>query len=840
MSPDSKNTAVNEPLVSGDGEPAGRLSPAAGLRILERTWLQGISLDQISELAAQMSHSGGELAASLGMNIDQLSEQQKGFEHLHRQVRQVAQAAERVALAAVQARSVISTCAGAGQTALTSASEAQGLLVQTGQGLYELGTRIAGLGTETRGLDEAVTVLSGIAQHTNLLALNASIESARVGDAGLGFTEVTAKISALSAAAELASKKVDELARELAKLERSASRKTIETAGVIERGAKTVAETAKAVGLLSSSIGTELAAVNQVLREADGGLQGARSMIDEIDAACGQLNTVLHIIHRGMYLVQEQQAMMDALTAQSNQMKHFSNSLRDTITISVETGSRDFDVYRVQLSSPPVTLDPARVKDRISAQVARNIFAGLVEIGEDLAVMPSLALSWRLSEDGLTWSFLLKPGARFHNDREIVAADVKYSLERVMHPSIGSPHSWMFKMIQGAGSFVRGESNEIAGIRVEDARRLSITLEYPYYPFLANLGHLAASVVPREEISRLGTLFGRTPVGSGPFKHAVNLPEGGVILHAFEDFFEGRPFIDVLRYDVCESLQERIRAFKAEETAFAELPGSTAAGLLADRVLAERLVQAPEMGVVYCGFNMRCAGPLQNRSFRRALNLAVDRRQIVEQVFQGRAQSAKGPIPPGMPGYSAGAPESLPNLSEARQLLAEAGFPDGFHGSLLVGVPHGDDTLIALAHFLAGQFQQIGVAVTVNEVPRERIEEEEELDCDLFVTGIVAETGDPDEYLRSLFHSQGSANPGRFSDEAVDELLDSGQLIRIPEKREQIYAQLAEFIAQEVPGIFLVHRLQSALVQDYVGGRALCPIGPVPLKRVWMRMHREQ
>lgn len=841
MSPAGKNTTLTGPVAAEDCEQAGRLSPTAGLRILERTWLQGVSLDQVCELAAKVSHSDSELAVSLRKNLDHLAEQYQAFERLRQQVRQVVQTAERVSLAAVRARSAISTCAGAGQTARDSASGAHGLLLQAGQGLRQLGTQIAELGAGTRGLDDAATVMSGIAQHTNLLALNASIESARAGSAGLGFAEVTAKITSLSTAAEQASKKVDELVRELAKLERSASRRTVETAGVIDKGAQSVAGMAEAVGLLTASVSDELDAVDRVLQEANDGLQGARGMTDSIDAMCGRVRTVIQTVYRGIYLVREQHAILETLTAQSGQMKRFNNSLHTVIGASVETGSRDFDVYRVQLSGPPVTLDPARVRDRISAQVACNIFSGLVEMGEDLSVMPSLALSWRLSEDGMTWRFLLKPGARFHNGREIVAADVKYSLERVMHPSIGSPHSWMFGMIQGAGSFMRGESSEVVGIRVEGSHRLSIDLEYPYYPFLASLAHLAASVVPREEVSRLGTLFSRTPVGSGPFKHAVNPPEGGVRLHAFEQYFEGRPFIDVLEYGVCESHQDRLRAFKAEETAFIELTGTASIEIVADRTMAERLVQRPELGVVYCGFNMQRSGPVQNRSFRRALSLAIDRREIVQQVFQGQAQPADGPIPPGMLGYSADSPEFLRDLTVARRLLAEAGFPEGFDGTLVICAPRGDDSLIALAGFLAGRFQQIGVTATVREVPWEQFHESESLAaCDLFVTDSVAETGDPDEYLRSLFYSQGgSKNLGHFSDRAVDELLDTGQMVRAPEKREQIYARVGEFVVQEAAGIFLVHRLQAALVQECVGGSVLSPIGPVPLKRVWMRMRRK-
>ncbi|MEW6047329.1 MAG: ABC transporter substrate-binding protein, partial [Bacillota bacterium] len=198
------------------------------------------------------------------------------------------------------------------------------------------------------------------------------------------------------------------------------------------------------------------------------------------------------------------------------------------------------------------TLDPAIGYDWQNWSIIKSIFDGLMDYEPGTTKLkPQLAESYTISDDGLTYTFKLRGGVRFHNGREVTADDVKYSLERVLNPATQSPGQGFYLDIQGAQEFIDGKAPEVTGIRVLDRHRVQFRLNQPNAAFLHILALNFAHVVPREEVERWGADFGHHPVGTGAFRMREWALGQRLVLERNPGYFvPGRPFLDELVFEV--------------------------------------------------------------------------------------------------------------------------------------------------------------------------------------------------------------------------------------------------------------------------------------------------
>ena len=157
-----------------------------------------------------------------------------------------------------------------------------------------------------------------------------------------------------------------------------------------------------------------------------------------------------------------------------------------------------------------------------SVTVIQQVFDGLVQFDKDLNIIPAIAKSWKISPDGLTYTFYLREGVKFHNGREVTAKDFVYSFTRILDPETKSSSSDFFDRILGAKEFMDRKAKEVKGLIAEDKYTLKIILSEPYAPFISILAMKGAKVVPREEIEKSGIDFGKSPVGTGPFQIRID------------------------------------------------------------------------------------------------------------------------------------------------------------------------------------------------------------------------------------------------------------------------------------------------------------------------------
>src|SRR5947208_746309 len=174
-------------------------------------------------------------------------------------------------------------------------------------------------------------------------------------------------------------------------------------------------------------------------------------------------------------------------------------------------------VYRRPLGSDPATLDPGRIRDIFGLSVAQQLFDGLVQFDQTLTITPALAQFWMASRDGLTWTFTLRKGVRFHHGREVTAEDVVYSLTRLLDPRTRSGAADLFSNVMGAREFREGRAKTVAGLAAKDRYTVQIVLNEAVGPFVAVLAVGHAKIVPKDGVEQLGEGFGVQPVGTGPF-----------------------------------------------------------------------------------------------------------------------------------------------------------------------------------------------------------------------------------------------------------------------------------------------------------------------------------
>ena len=309
--------------------------------------------------------------------------------------------------------------------------------------------------------------------------------------------------------------------------------------------------------------------------------------------------------------------------------------------------------YRLPLTDNPVTLDPALFTDVNSEGVARRIFNNLVKLDSKLQPVPDLAESWKVSDDGLTYTFTLRKGVRFHNGREMVADDVRFSFERLLRAETASQRAWVVEPIAGARELRDGKALSLAGIETPDAYTVVLRLKEAFSPtlMLQLLAMGNAAIVPREEVADRGGggKFGRRPVGTGPFRFVSWRDHDAVLLARNDQYFGGPAKLAGLRFRVIKESLVAWQEYLAGGLEHCAVPE----GFLNEAQSGPQkgeLRSTATLSTQYLGIAMPHRPWGSNVHLRRALNYAVDRKFLCERILGGENAPAKGVLPPETPG----------------------------------------------------------------------------------------------------------------------------------------------------------------------------------------------
>lgn len=326
------------------------------------------------------------------------------------------------------------------------------------------------------------------------------------------------------------------------------------------------------------------------------------------------------------------------------------------------------------------TLDPAIGYDWQNWSIIKSLFSRLMDYTPGTPdLVPSLAESFTVSPDGQTYTFKLRKGVKFSNGREVVPADVKYSIERAVNPKTQGPGAGFFGAIAGFDEFSAGKADGLAGIETPDANTVVFKLSRPDATFLHVLAINFASVVPKEAVEAAAGDFGKKPVGSGTFVLKDWVIGQKLVFARNPDYFvKGVPHIDSFTIEIGqEPLVALLRLQKGEvDIAGDGVPPAKFLEMTKSPDAKDLIVDGQQLHTGYVTLNTKIK-PLDDVKVRQALNMAINKERLV-RIVNGRATPANQPLPPLMPGYDTAYKGYAYDVAKAKALLKEAGYPDGF------------------------------------------------------------------------------------------------------------------------------------------------------------------
>lgn len=439
----------------------------------------------------------------------------------------------------------------------------------------------------------------------------------------------------------------------------------------------------------------------------------------------------------------------------------------------------------VAQGSDAKTLDPYDTTDAPAGRVAATIFDTLVTRDDEGNIAPSLAESWEI-EDDRTYIFNLRKGVKFHNGEEFTAHDVAFSFAQIAK----SPHA----------ESVRA-TIDFANSKVIDDYTFMMKMTEPFGPILNHLGHNVMSIVNEKAYTEAGASVGQKPVGTGPYKFVSWATGDRIMLEANENYWGGAPKVKNL---VFRNIPETASRSIEVETGGVDV----AIGIQTTEL--DRLGANPDVTVFrrespsinFLAFNNSKA-PFNNTKVRQAVNMAINKEAIFNVVYQGTGVIATAPMSKVVWAYNEDLVPHEYNPEKAKALLAEVG-QENLEVTITVDQ---DQARLDTAEMVQAQLSEIGVKVTI--VPLERgafIDRVIDGSLEMFGLGWSSPTGDPDYALYSVFHSSmhgAGGNMGFYSNEEVDELLETGRYSTDPEVRRDAYLKVQELVWDQVPYVFL-------------------------------------
>ncbi len=470
----------------------------------------------------------------------------------------------------------------------------------------------------------------------------------------------------------------------------------------------------------------------------------------------------------------------------------------------------------------PQSLDPHAVTAVNDFRILVNVYDGLVRFADgSLEVEPSLAESWEISEDGLTYTFKLREGVTFHDGTPFNAEAVKFNFERMLdeehpfHETGPFPLAFFFSAVEE--------------VTAADDTTVEFKLNEPFAPFLSNLAYPTGLIVSPAAVEASGKDYGRNPVGTGAYKFEEWQGNQRVVVTRNEDYWDGAPAPEAIVFRPITDANTRVaEMLSGGLDIMVEVPPDSVAQFRDAPDFQVHEQAGPH--VWFLILNMK-EGPFAEKAVRQAANYAINKESLVTDVLQGTAEVAAGPTPPAFAwAYNEEVQPYPYDPDKARELLAEAGY-DG--EEIIFYVTEGGSGMldpVAMGTAIQADLAAVGMNVKIETYEWNTFlgQVNPGLEGKADMAEMAWMTNDPDTLpfltLRTAaFPSEGGFNSGYYSNVEVDELLNQARVSTEPEERATLYKQMQEIVHEDAPWVFVANWVQGAVTTANVEGFSLQP-----------------
>ena len=486
-----------------------------------------------------------------------------------------------------------------------------------------------------------------------------------------------------------------------------------------------------------------------------------------------------------------------------------------------DTAPKASDTLIFAQGAEPRGLDPALVDDAESSKVIFNIYEGLLKYADDSTkVEPSLAKSWDVSPDGLSYTFYLQEGVKFHDGTDFNAEAVKFNIDRQIPPLVTEDMAY--------GSFVYGS---VKDVEVVDEYTVKINLTAPNTAFLANLAMvMAAPIVSPKALDENNNNVNEAPVGTGPYKFVSWAKDENIVLARNDEYWGTKALTKNVIFKFIKDNSARVVALNNGEADMIDGIDAT----VVDQITGagNELFKAGGMNINYLAYNTSKA-PFNNADLRRALSQAINVPELVESLYQGYSEAATSVLPPFMNGYDPSITQVGYDPTAAETALKAAGLTSVKIMTYTNPRPYNSATGQSLAEAIQGYLSKVGVTATIDSYDWTTYKDKLKAgDYDICFYGWIGDNGDPDNFMYLLAHEDPTMNVALYKNEEFNRLLAEGLTIPEGADRNAVYTQLEKIAAEDAPWLPISHAEALAAYRPNVQNFLYHVTGVVPLAGV--------
>jgi peptide/nickel transport system substrate-binding protein len=461
-------------------------------------------------------------------------------------------------------------------------------------------------------------------------------------------------------------------------------------------------------------------------------------------------------------------------------------------------------VLNIGLGADPPSLDPSRSSALVDRMVHNSIYSKLFDLNEKGEIIPMLAESYEVSEDGKTYTLVLKQGVKFHDGTDFNAEAVKFNMERNKEEN----------------SKRRGEMKYVESITAVDATTVQIQLSQPFAPFISILTDRSGMMVSPAAVEKFGEEYINNPVGAGPYVFVEHVKGSHIKLKKNENYWAGEVKIDELNYRIFTNGTAAVQNLRSGQL---DMIDSVPIKEIPTVEKDENLTVVAQAGMGYQGIYLNnVKEPFTNKYLRQAVDRAIDRETVVKVLFDGYGLPANSPWAPGNFAYGDSDKVTKPDEAEIKELLAKGGKPDGFTFKMMIGTSPSNEQFGAV---LQGMLQKHNIKVEL-----EKVEFGAMLDAGDAGNFEAIQLGwsgrpDPDQNFYDFVVTDGPNNDSSISVPELDDLVNKARTELDTAKRKQYYDQAMEILHDNAGYSYIYHSYNIFGMSKKVTGFTYVPDG---------------